>query len=340
MIRNADFRPAWWLPGPHLQTVWPTLCRSGLRPQMRRERLELPDGDFLDVDWTPGDSGPIVLILHGLEGSSESVYARGLLTTLTQLGWRGAVMHFRGCSGEPNRRRQSYNAGDTSDLAYLASLLHQREPDTPLACVGFSLGANVLLKWLGETGAAAPVQSAVGVSVPFQLEAAARRLQRGCSRLYQAYLLHSLRASYRRKFRNLPQPPVPLAQIGKLKDFFSYDDRITAPLHGYTGVADYYARASCRQYLSGIQVPTLILHARDDPFILPSAIPAPTELSGSVILELSPQGGHVGFVSGSAPWQPIYWLERRIPAFLAEFLERYESPAEEEAMPLEPSCPG
>jgi predicted alpha/beta-fold hydrolase len=230
-------------------------------------------------------------------------------------------MHFRGCSGEPNRLRHSYNAGSTSDLGYVINLLRQREPDIHLACVGYSIGGNVLLKWLGESGAAAPLQAAVAVSVPFLLSAAAERMQRGFSRIYQAYLLHHLRSSYRRKFRIQANPPVSLSELRKLKDFFTYDDSVTAPLHGYTGVDDYYARASCRQYLKGIEIPTLILHASDDPFMLPSAVPTEDELSDSVILELSSSGGHVGFVSGSVPWRSVYWLEQRIPAFLAEYLE-------------------
>lgn len=326
MIRIADFRPAWWLPGPHLQTVWPTLCRCRPRLSLRRERLELPDGDFLDLDWTPGDDGPIVIILHGLEGSSDSGYARGLLAAITARGWQGGVLHFRGCSGEPNRLRNSYCAGTTHDVAYVVDGLRQREPDRPMACVGYSIGGNVLLKWLGETGAVAPLQAAVAVSVPFLLESAASRMQQGFSRLYQHYLLRNLRASYRRKFRQLADPPVPLREAGKLRDFYGYDDKITAPLHGYAGVYDYYDRASCRQYLAGIATPTLILHAVDDPFMWPSATPIASELSAAIQLELSPQGGHVGFVAGSAPWQTRYWLEERIPEFLADHLNSSPAP--------------
>jgi predicted alpha/beta-fold hydrolase len=321
MIREADFRAAWWLPTAHLQTLWPTLCRRGPKPPMLRERLELPDGDFLDIDWTLTKKGPIVLILHGLEGSSDSGYARGLLAALTRLNWRGAVMHFRGCSGEPNRLKRSYDAGGTNDLGHVVNLLREREPATSLACVGYSIGGNVLLKWLGETGAAVPLQAAVAVSVPFNLDGATRRLQQGFSRIYQAYLLRHLHSSYRRKFRSLSNPPVPPEEISQLTDFYSYDDRVTAPLHGYLGVEDYYRRASCRQYLRGIRIPTLILHARDDPFMSAAVIPAAGELSDWVTLELSRRGGHVGFVSGPVPWRAKYWLEQRIPEFLTPHLQ-------------------
>lgn len=317
MIRNADFRPAWWLPGPHGQTLWPALFRFKPRPALRRERIELPDGDFLDLDWSAGEQGPIVLVLHGLEGSSDSGYARGLLHRVAMQGWRGVVMHFRGCSGEANRLARSYNAGDTGDLAYVVSLLQQREPATPLACVGYSLGGNALLKWLGETGTTLP-SVAVAVSVPFLLDSAAQRMSQGFSRLYQRHLLKHLRANYRRKQRARLPLPVTLKEMAKLQDFYTFDDKVTAPLHGYAGVDDYYARASCRRYLRGIRTPTLILHALDDPFMLPSVTPQAEELSDCTALELSQQGGHVGFVTGAWPWQATYWLEQRIPAFLAE----------------------
>jgi len=281
----------------------------------------LADGDFLDLDWTLEKDGPIVVILHGLEGSSSSGYVHGLLRALTVQGWRGVVMHFRGCSGVPNRLARSYNAGEIEDVAAAVAILRHREPATPLACVGYSLGGNVLLKWLGERGADVPLQAAVAVSVPFILDTAAQRLRRGFSRCYQAYLLRNLRASYRRKFSAQAQPPFPLQDLGSLGDFYAFDDKITAPLHGYLGVHDYYARASCRQYLKGIEVPTLILHAADDPFMLPSAIPDAEELPEDVTLELSSQGGHVGFVAGSLPWRAVYWLEKRIPEFLAKYLE-------------------
>lgn len=313
----ADFQPAWWLPGPHAQTLWPVLGRRRPPLTLRRERLELADGDFLDLDWTPGTHGPVTLVLHGLEGSSASHYARGVLAALTQRGWRGVVMHFRGCSGQHNRLARRYCAADTADMAYVVDCLHQREPDTPLAAVGYSLGGNALLKWLGEAGTALPLCAAVAVSVPFLLDATAQRLGRGFSRLYQAYLLRALKRSYRDKFRQRTDGPLPLDQLAALRDFYAFDDRITAPLHGFADARDYYARASCRPFLRHIRVPTLILHALDDPFMFPAVVPDTGELSASVRLELSRQGGHVGFVGGRWPWAAEYWLEQRIPAFLA-----------------------
>ncbi|MBL8259364.1 MAG: hydrolase [Candidatus Competibacteraceae bacterium] len=313
---SPGFEPAWWLPGPHAQTLWPVLCRRRPRPPLRRERLELPDGDVLELDWTDGEGGPVVLIVHGLEGSSNSHYARGLLAAVAGRGWRGAVMHFRGCGGQPNRLARSYCAGDTADIAHVVGELNRREPATPLAVVGYSLGGNALLKWLGETPVDPPLCAAVAVSVPFLLDAAARRLGRGFSRFYQYFLIGELKRSYRAKFRRRPDGPVALDRLSALRDFYAFDDRVTAPLHGYAGVADYYARASCRPWLGRIRIPTLILQARDDPFIAPDALPDPAELSPCVRLELSRAGGHVGFVAGPWPWRAEYWLERRIAAFL------------------------
>lgn len=318
MSHPPTFRPAWWLPGPHAQTLWPVLFRRRPRLALRRERLELPDGDFLDLDWTGGDQGPIVLILHGLEGSSDSHYARGLLAAIVRHGWRGVVMHFRGCSGQPNRLAHRYCAADTADMAYVTDWLRRREPAAPLAAVGYSLGGNALLKWLGMADADLPLRAAVAVSIPFRLDDTAQRLQKGFSRLYQLHLLRALKHGYRNKFRHRSDGPVTLAELATIRDFYGFDDRITAPLHGYAGVDDYYARASCRPNLRQIRVPTLILHARDDPFMWPETAPEASELSPSVRLELSAGGGHVGFVGGPWPWRADYWLERRIPAFLAE----------------------
>jgi hypothetical protein len=318
MNHPPAFCPAWWLPGPHAQTLWPVLFRRRPRPALRREHLELPDGDFLDLDWTAGQRGPIVLVLHGLEGSSDSHYARGLLAAVVHRGWRGVVMHFRGCGGQPNRLARGYCAADTDDMAYVVDWLRRRERDAPLAAVGYSLGGNALLKWLGEAGANIPLRAAVAVSIPFRLDDIARRLQQGFSRLYQLHLLRALKQGYRAKFRHRSDGPIPLAELAAIRDFYAFDDRITAPLHGYAGVHDYYARASCRPDLRYIRVPTLILHALDDPFMWPETAPATSELSPSVRLELSPGGGHVGFVAGPWPWRAEYWLERRIPAFLAQ----------------------
>lgn len=258
-----------------------------------------------------------MLVLHGLEGSSDSHYARGLLAAVRDRGWTCVLMHFRGCGGEPNRLPRSYHSGETGDTAHVAALLRTRFPGRPLAVVGYSLGGNVLLKWLGEAGARAPVDCAVAVSVPFELSAADDRLERGFSRFYQWWLLRSLAGSLLDKVERGTLPTA-FAAHARARTFRAFDDAVTAPLHGFAGVDDYYGRSSSRQYLAGIRVPTLILHALDDPFLFPRAVPAPSEVPAAVTLEVYPRGGHVGFVGGPWPWRAEYWLERRIPAFIAD----------------------
>lgn len=311
MVITSGFRPAWWLPGAHLQTIYPSLSRRRLRPELLRERVELADGDFIDLDWTQPAPGPIVLVLHGLEGSLESHYTGGILTALAAQGYRAVLMYFRGCSGEPNRLARSYHSGETGDLHTIIEHIRQRHPATPVAVIGYSLGGNVLLKWLGEQGEKAAVKTAVAVSVPFELNRAARQLERGLSQIYQKYLLNKLRKSVTAKAATHP-PPVPLTQLAELKTFRQFDNAITAPLHGFRNVDDYYTRSSSRQYLHRIRVPTLIIHALDDPFLPADAIPSNKDLAPSVTLELSPHGGHVGFVAGSHPGKAQYWLESRI----------------------------
>ena len=315
-VAAGDFRPAWWLPGPHLQTLWPALVRRPRPVRVTRERFELPDGDFVDLDRTGGGSGPIVVILHGLQGSGRSSYARGLLGAFRRRGWRGVVMHFRGCSGEPNRLPRTYHSGETADFGHVVRGLRERHPSTPVAAVGFSLGGNVLLKWLAERGGAAEIAAAAAVSVPFRLARAADRLDRGFSRAYRRYFITDLRRAVRKKFRRRPCP-IDLAAMRRETSFRGFDDRVTAPLHGFRDAEHYYAAASCRQYLRRVARPTLIVHALDDPFMTPDVVPEPVELAPSIRLELSEAGGHVGFVGGSAPWAARYWLEERIPRFLA-----------------------
>lgn len=317
---DDSFKPAWWCPGAHLQTLWPTLFRRGPHVSLRVERLELPDGDFVDLHWTEDNGQPIVIMLHGLEGCSQSPYARGLLHALQRIGLRAVVMHFRGCSGTPNRLPRSYHSGDTADLAYLVQTLRQREPDTPLMAVGYSLGGNVLLKWLAEAGVQAPLTAAVAVSVPFVLAQSAERMNKGFSRVYQWKLLKSMRRRIYAKLQHMSLN-IRTTDLSRLHSFREFDDAVTAPLHGFNDADHYYALASCRQYLSTIAVDTLILHARNDPFMTQHVIPATNELSPHVQLELYEAGGHVGFIAGSWPWCARYWLEERIPRYLQQHLQ-------------------
>ena len=322
MIVQSQFRPPPWLKNCHLQTIVAASFRPRPALKYRVERLELPDGDFVDLAWTdhgrePGS--PIVIILHGLTGSIESKYARAIMNVVHRLGWRAVMMQFRGQSGEPNRLARSYHSGDTGDLDYLARDLKRREPQTPLAAVGYSLGGNVLLKWLGEQGAGAPVETAVAVSVPFDLDLCARSIRKGFSRTYQTRLLRMMRRAVRVKFRWMTAP-IPLPNLSKLNDFYAFDNAITAPLHGFRDVHHYYAECSSMKFLKAIRVPTLVIHALDDPFMAPAVVPKPEALSEQVRLELSDHGGHVAFIGARPDGRPYYWLEERIPAHLREHL--------------------
>lgn len=314
------FRPAWWLPGPHAQTIWAALFRAPPPVPLRPERLELPDGDFIDLGWTPEPGPGLVVVLHGLEGSAHSAYTLATLAAVRCYGWQGVLMHFRGCSGMPNRLPRSYHSGETGDLRFLIETLRARHPHLPLCAVGYSLGGNVLLKYLGERGDLAGLAGAVAVSVPFELDKAARRLENGFSRLYQWFLVGKLRAKTARKFTTMTSSPIDLRRLGALRTFRAFDGAVTAPLHGFDSAEDYYARSSSRQFLRAITTPTLILHASDDPFMTPDAVPTPAELAPSVHLDLQAHGGHVGFVAGKVPGRPRYWLDERIPAFLKTVL--------------------
>ncbi len=316
------FKPAWWLRNPHLQTLWPVLLRhNGIKSRLERERIELPDGDFIDIDWVNKEkTGPLVLVLHGFEGSIHSHYARGILNVIDDGGLRAAFVYFRGCSGEPNRLIRGYHSGETNDIDYIARLLAERKENKEMVAIGYSLGGNILLKWMGETKHKNPLRAAVAISVPFELHKAADRIQKGFSRFYQWYLLRCVQGRLQEKFQSITPCPDNLDMITGASNIRDFDNAYTAPLHGFQNAEHYYSQTSSRQYLKNIKVPTLILHAKDDPFMSEDVIPAPGELSPFVVLEVTEGGGHVGFVSGKYPWKPEYWLEQRIPDFLSRYI--------------------
>jgi predicted alpha/beta-fold hydrolase len=317
VIKTNFFEPAWGLASSHLQTLWPFFFRNRQHPPVTWERLELPDGDFVDLVWSDLNiDGPLVVILHGLEGSFRSHYIPGLLGILQQAGFRCVVMHFRGCSGEPNRMDRAYHSGDTDDLAYLMQTLKNRAPNTPVFAVGISLGGNVLLKWLGQTGASNSLTAAVAISVPFQLGVSADTLNTGIARLYQYYLLRSLVQNITTKFAGR-NAPIDLQRVARIHTLREFDDAVTAPLHGFDSAAHYYAISSSRQYLKTIARPTLIIHAQDDPFMTREVIPRNDELSPSTTLKLSKKGGHVGFIANSA-FKPKYMLDTWVTEFLLQ----------------------
>ncbi len=313
---QSEFKAPWWLLSPHLQTIWPTLFRNSPQLDLRRERIELHDGDFIDLAWHD-TQGPLVLLLHGLEGSLDSHYATTLIVALSKAGFRPLFMHLRGCGGEPNRLLCSYHSGATQDLIEVLEVLSARG-HAPQAAIGISLGGNLLLKYLGETGTHSQFAAAVAVSVPFDLESASMRLEQGVSRIYGRYLLRKLLNSYAKKCHALHICGV--EGYPSIRSIYEFDDRITSIQNGFADAKDYYSRCSCAQFLKQITTPTLILHAQDDPFMQPEDVPGLQDLGPGVSLELSDQGGHVGFVQGRFPWRPIYWLDFRIPAFLKHAL--------------------
>lgn len=317
-IIDSQFRPHPLLSGAHVQTILPSLLRPLPALTWQHERLETADGDFVDLGWL-GDAqaSRIAVLIHGLTGGFESKYLRGTALQLVARGWRVVALQLRGGGDEPNRTARLYNHGDTADLRELWQRLQQRHPGARLATVGWSLGANVLLKALGEEGARAPLHAAVAACVPFELAICAERLRTGFARLYQKQLLDGIKLSVRKRHPPITVPPgVEVAQALAASDFIAFDDAYIAPLCGYRNAADYYARCSSSQFLSAIRVPTLIVNALDDPFMTPEVVPPARALSSSVTLELSLRGGHVGFMSAGARGRVCFWLEHHIAAHL------------------------
>lgn len=303
---------------------------------MRREVLETPDGDDLVVDHVEGPEGsPRVIVLHGLEGSSNSVYAQGLLLEIRMRGWRATAMNFRSCARDPddlarmlpNRRPRLYHSGETQDLDFLARTLAAREPAAPLAAVGVSLGGNVLLKWLGEIAAVRPhaVAAAVAISTPYDLAASARYLDTVIGRFYTARFLSTLKRKAVETMRRFPEAAakMDLPRALASRTFRDFDDAANAPLHGFEGADDYYRRASSLGYVSAIATPTLCLSAEDDPFLPDEALArARAAASRQVDFRITRAGGHIGFVSGSDPWRPRYFAEELAVSWLAGTLRR------------------
>jgi predicted alpha/beta-fold hydrolase len=285
-------------------------------PGTRDEVLELPDGDALTLSWMPRDNAPIAAIFHGLEGSKYSHYARRVMPRLHADGFSVVLMHFRGCAGTPNRLARSYHSGDTGDIDFFLRTLRDRYRDTPIVCVGYSLGGNALLKYLAEQRTQAIPTAAVAIGVPLELHKSADRLCSGLSRIYQRHLLSALRKGVMRKRDLVAARGIDVENLKDYRDFRSFDDAITAPLHGFANVDDYYSQSSSRQYLSRIVTDTLIVQARNDPFMTPDVLPDATELAASVRLEIAGGGGHIGFVAGTIPGRAVYWLDTRISNYL------------------------
>ena len=316
-----EFAAPWWLRNPHLQTIYAARVIRAPRIAWRRERWDTPDSDFVDVDFVDGPAGaPWVHLFHGLEGSSNSPYARVLMGQVAGRGWRGSVFHFRGCSGEPNRLPRAYHSGDTTEIDWSLARVKSLAGAAPLHVAGVSLGGNAFAKWLGEkgSGCAQVVERAAAISAPLDLMAAGDALGRGFARLYSWHFLGTLKASALTKLERFPGL-YDAGAVRRSRTLRDFDNVVTAPLHGFRDTDDYWTRASAKPHLSGIRVPTLILNARDDPFLPAEALPTEREVSSAVKLEFPARGGHVGFVTAPFPGR-IDWLARRLLHFF-EFKE-------------------
>jgi len=306
----------WWLPGGHFETVWPNLFGPRQALVLRRERVTLPDGDFLSIDWGPDPGGPLVLLLHGLAGGSGSAYSIRLMRALHAEGFWAGTMHFRGASGEPNRKLRSYHMAEIDDPGFVFRYLRRKYSRRAMAAVGVSLGGSALLHSIAGLEEGAGPQVAVAVSVPFRLPDAEQRLNRGLSKLYQWYILGHLKRQWHRKCRVLARMDL-CKGLNEIRTFREFDSRITAPFHGFVDVDDYYTRASSIHVLGLIRVPTLLIQARNDPFMTPESLPHADMLSPQVTLESLARGGHAGFLEGFGR----SYLERRVPQFLREHLQ-------------------
>ncbi|WP_198419092.1 hydrolase [Motilimonas pumila] len=315
---SHEFIAPSWCRHHHLQTLLPTLLNPKLTAPTVEQRLITPDDDFLDLTWssqpTTNEKRTIIVIFHGLEGSAHSPYAVSLLNEAHRQGKLAVLMHFRGCSGEPNRQPRSYHSGEMGDPLFVLAWLQQAFPLTQAVCIGYSLGGNMLLNLLAEH-APTYVKAAVSVSAPLKLALCADRLNQGFSKIYQRHLITRMKGNLKNKMQQVDFGSKVSWELDKLNDFRSFDDRVTAPLHGFSGANDYYRQCSAFDKLKQIQTPSLIIHAADDPFMTPAVIPSQQQVSSSIELQISATGGHVGFVMGK-PARPEYWLPRAILQWL------------------------
>lgn len=319
------YRPPWWLPEGHSQTI--LAARWALKPsvQYHRVRWATPDGDFIDLDFTePPEIAlkkhTLWVLFHGLEGCSRSHYSLALMNRAKAVGALGVVVHFRGCSGENNLKPRAYHSGDSAEMNWILHRLRETFP--ALVCmhvVGVSLGGNVLLKWLGEQqeGAAKLLSSAVSVSAPVNLLAGATALASGFNKVYTRMFLNTLIPKTLDKVKRFPELGT-INSISSCKNFFDFDNRVTAPWHGFRDAEHYYAESSAKPFLKYIAVPTLMINAKNDPFMSGHYLPAEHEVSSQVRRLFTEHGGHVGFANGSSLRLGLDWLPKQCDDFFAQ----------------------
>jgi uncharacterized protein len=322
-FKAEKFSAPWWLRSPHAQTIGARLLRRRKPEGIRRERVVTPDDDFLDLDFSGDFANPsaVVLLQHGLEGSALRGYALNVYHELGKFGIATVGLNFRSCSGELNKARRLYHSGETEDTRFVVQLLHSRFPNARIGAIGFSLGGNALLKYLGEEGAQARLSCAVAVSVPYDLGAGADHLDRSpMGRFYTRLFVKNLVQKTISK-SDLIAAHCDIDRGIKAQSFREFDDAITAPLHGFSGADDYYERSSSAQFLPRIRIPTLLLQSADDPFLPPECIPY-GQMSSNPSLHaiVTDTGGHVGFIRGT-PIKPRFWAEETAARFLAMHLQ-------------------
>ena len=314
----GPYRGPAWLAGGHAQTIYPYFLR---RPAItyRRERVDTADGEFWDFDWLVNPApaiapdAPVVVLFHGLEGSAQSHYALETMVLLARRGWGGVVPHFRGCGGTPNRRPRAYHSGDHAEVGAMLEAVRARVGErAPLYAIGISLGGSALLNWLGRAGASAGtlLVAASTASVPLDLTASGRAIGRGLNRIYTKHFLLTLKPKALEMATRYPSV-LSSKRIRRARSMWDFDETVTAPLHGFTGADDYWIRASSKPWLAQIRLPTLVLNARNDPFVPAESLPGPGDVGRCVTLEQPSAGGHVGFMT--APWPGrVDWLPRRL----------------------------
>ncbi|NYH97951.1 YheT family hydrolase [Cupriavidus plantarum] len=327
---GSDFHTPWWLRGGHAQTILAARFTRHARLTFRRERWDTPDGDFIDLDWTThatAPDAPLVVMFHGLEGASDSHYAQTLMDALRARGWAGVIPHFRGCSGEINLAPRFYHSGDAAEIRWVLQRLHAIDPARRMLVVGISLGGNALLRYLGEDGNAAGfVSAAASVSAPLDLAAGGAALSRGFNLVYTRMFLQTLK---RKSLAKLGQYPGLFDRATMLasRDLYAFDNVVTAPLHGFRDTDDYWRRAASKPILGEIRVPTLVLNARNDPFLPGHHLPGPADVSDHVVLDQPKYGGHVGFMTpragllGQLPLLPVAGHLDYLPARILRFFD-------------------
>lgn len=307
----------------HVQTIMPRFFRPFHHTRYQLEQLDTPDGDFIELAWSlpHNETAPLAVVLHGLEGNINSFYAKGMMKALKKQGFAVVLMHFRNCSTEVNRLPRAYHSGDTADLSFFINHLKQLYPNRPLVAVGFSLGGNVLAKYLGEQQQQCPLSAAALVSAPYDLSASSDVIRKSLGKIYQKYLLDRMKKSMQRKLPQIKQQiSITTDQLMEIDDLLEFDNQLTAPLHGFENAHDYYRQASAMPYLKHIAVPTLIIHAKDDPMLSIKAVPSRQDVSEHVTLRISEKGGHVGFISGKNPFKPVFWLEQAVPSYFVQYV--------------------